>query len=123
MDVRVEDHPSPLAEMERLVRLGRAYRHLGRGNDFASAGEMERAATELERAHELAPDDDQVAFWYGLVLAGTGRPLEGRELLERARAANPRWAPYLRRLAASGLFPNDPALMDALFPLDPGAPP
>ena len=123
IDLRVEDHADPLAELERLLRLARAYQHAGSGNDHATAGRMEEAVAEMEQAHALAPEDDQIAFMLGLMLPTTGHPMEARELVERARAANPRWAPYLRRLAASGIFPNDPALMDALFPLDPGAAP
>ena len=56
------------------------------------------------------------------MLAGAGEPVEGRALLERARAANPGWATYLRRFAGAGLFPNDPGLLDALLPLNEGEP-
>jgi len=97
VDLRVEDHPDPVTELERLLRVHRAFEHLSRGDELASAGNLEQAAGELEQAHALGPDDDQIAFVYGLMLVGTGRPVEGRELLERARAANPRWAEYLRR--------------------------
>ncbi len=119
VDLRVEDHPDPVTELERLLRLARAHEHAGRGNDHAMAWRMEEAVAEMERAHTLAPEDDQIALWYGLMLPATGRPMEGRELVERARAANPRWAAYLRRFAASGLMPNDPAFLDAIMPLDP----
>jgi hypothetical protein len=36
-------------------------------------------------------------------------------LLERAWAAHPGWATFLRRFADAGLFPNDPGLLDALM--------
>jgi uncharacterized Ntn-hydrolase superfamily protein len=118
VDLRVDDHHDPVTEIERLLRLHRAFEHLDRGFDLAEAGEMLAAAEEQTAALDLAPEDDQVAFWTGLTLAGSGRVDEARDLLERARAANPRWAAYLRRLAAAGRFPNEPAIMDALFPLE-----
>lgn len=119
IDVRVEDHADPLAELERLVRLRDAYRHFETGNDAASEGDLTHASEELERARDVAPDDDQIAFFLGLSLVGAGRVDEGRQLLEEARMANPRWAVYLRRLAAAGMFPNDPAFLDALMPSEP----
>jgi uncharacterized Ntn-hydrolase superfamily protein len=119
IDVRVEDHADPLTELERLVRLRDAYRHLETGTDAAGEGDLMASAEELGRARDLAPDDDQIAFTLGSVLVGTGRIAEARTLLEQARAANPRWAVYLRRLAAAGMVPDDPAFLDALMPLDP----
>jgi uncharacterized Ntn-hydrolase superfamily protein len=119
IDVRVEDHPDPLTELERLVRVREAYRYFETGTDAAGEGDLMASAEELTRAHDLAPDDDQIAFTLGSVLIGTGRIDEGRTLLKQARAANQRWAIYLRRLAAAGRVPADPAFLDALMPLDP----
>ncbi len=119
VDLPVEDHPDPVQELERLLRTHRAYEHFSRGTGLADTGRMEEAAGELEQAHVLAPDDDHIAFVLGGMWVGSGRPVEGREILEQARAANPRWADYLRRLAASGLLPNDPAFLDVTMPLEP----
>jgi uncharacterized Ntn-hydrolase superfamily protein len=119
IDVRVEDHHEPLAELERLVRLREASRFFETANDSAMEGDLVSAAEGLTRARDLAPDDDQIAFFLGLTLMGTGRVDEARELLDRARTVNPRWAVYLRRLADAGMFPADPAFLDALMPLDP----
>jgi uncharacterized Ntn-hydrolase superfamily protein len=122
LDVRVEDHADPVTELERLVHLHEVFRHFETGNDLASDGDLVQAVEELHRAGDLAPEDDQIAFFLGLSLVGTGQVDEGRQLLERAREANPRWAVYLRRLAEAGMFPNDPAFLDALMPLDGGEP-
>jgi uncharacterized Ntn-hydrolase superfamily protein len=119
IDVRIEDHPDPLSELERLVRLREAYRLFETGNDSAMDGDLARAAEEQSRARDLAPDDDAIAFGLGLAMMGTGRIDEAQALLEQARSANPRWAVYLRRLAAAGMLPSDPAFLDALMPLNP----
>ncbi len=119
VDLRVDDHPHPVPELGRLLYVHRAYEALGEGNDLAGRGDVENAAVAHRRAHSLAPDDPQVAFWAGLSLMAAGDVDRARALLEQARLADPRWAPYLRRVAASGLFPSDPALLDALLPLEP----
>ena len=118
VDLRVDEHQDPVGELKRLLRLHRAYERLARGFELADSGNFMAAADEQTAARNLAPEDDQITFWAGLTLAGAGRPLEAKELLEEARSANPRWAVYLRRVAATGRFPDDPQLMDALFPLE-----
>jgi uncharacterized Ntn-hydrolase superfamily protein len=119
VDLRVDEHRDPVAELRRLLRLHRAYERLDHGSDLAESGNFTAAADEHTAARNLAPEDDQIAFWAGLSLAGAGRQQEAKQLLEEARIANLRWPVYLRRLAARGRFPDDPALMDALFPLQP----
>ena len=73
----------------------------------------------MDEAGPLAPDDDQVAFRRGGALMAVGRLDEGRAEIERARAANPRWALFLRRFAAAGFLPEDPAFLDAMMPPEP----
>ena len=119
VDLRVDEHLDPVGELKRLLHRHRAYERLEHGSDLADSGNFMAAADELTAALNLAQEDDQIAFWAGLALAGAARPQEAKELLERARAANPRWPLYMRRLAARGRFPDDAALMDALFPLQP----
>jgi uncharacterized Ntn-hydrolase superfamily protein len=118
-DVRVENHEAPIEELGRVLRYARAYRELDVANDLATEGDMDAALAAYARAAELCPEDDQIHFWHGLTLVGAGKPVEGREALERARAANPEWAPYLRRLPNAIGFPDDPAFLDAMLPLDP----
>ena len=119
VDLRVDDHPEPLAEIGRLLGLHRAYRLMERANDAAATGDLVSAADAMDRALPLAPDDDQVAFRRGCSLISVGRIDEGRAELERARLANPRWPVFLRRFAAAGFLPDDPAFLDAIYPLDP----
>jgi uncharacterized Ntn-hydrolase superfamily protein len=117
-DLRVEDHPDPVGELHRLVTLARAYEIAGAGMELAAKWSFAEALTELERAHELAPADDQIAFWRASMLTPNGRPVEAREELDRIRVAEPRWGRFLWRSAAAGLGPNDPELLRALAPID-----
>lgn len=115
VDLRVEDHPEPLHELRRLLRLHSAYGLMEDGEQAAMKGDLAEAARHYELAHEAAPDNLEIAFWYGLSLAGSGRVEEGRELIRHAVAVNDGWAELLRRLPESGLMPDDPELMRALL--------
>ena len=114
VDLRVDDHPDPVAELSRLVDVHRSYLHVEAGDELAGAGDLEGALAEYEAAHALQPDNPELVFWHGVALAANGREAEGRELLERAYAEREGWRELLRRLPAAGLFPDDPALLDRM---------
>ncbi|MFL5825214.1 MAG: DUF1028 domain-containing protein [Thermoleophilaceae bacterium] len=111
LDLRVEDHTDPLGELRRLLALRHAYDHADRGDDLAALGDVEGAMREYSRALELAPGNVEVAFWTGVSLAAAGRMDEARPYLDQAFQAGDGWAELLRRLPASGLFPEDPELL------------
>ena len=114
VDLRVEDHPDPVAELRRLVGLGRTYRRVEVGDELAAAGDVEGALAEYAAAHAEQPQKTELAFWHGVALAANGREQEARELLELAFAEGEGWRELLVRLPAAGLFPEDQALLERL---------
>ena len=98
-DLRVEDHRDPIGELARVLTLARAYEHLGQGLDLAGRMSFADALEETDRAAALAPDDDQVAFFRAMMLPPNGLPVEAREEMDRIRAIEPRWGPYVWRSA------------------------
>jgi uncharacterized Ntn-hydrolase superfamily protein len=110
-DLRVDDHPEPVAELRRLLALSRAYERVDIGDELAAAGNVEAALTEYAAAHSEQPDSAELAFWHGVALAANGREDEARPLLERAYARGEGWRELLRRLPEAGLFPDDPELV------------
>jgi uncharacterized Ntn-hydrolase superfamily protein len=115
-DLRVEDHPDPLPELQRLVELRRAYDRLNEAEELIVSGDVQRALESYEQATAAAPDNLEFVFWHGVTLAAAGRIDEARELLDRAYAAGDGWAELLRRLQSVGLIPDDPELARALLP-------
>ena len=91
IDLRVEDHPEPLAELCRLLRYRRAHQAAASGGGAAH-----------RRALEIAPEVVQLRFFAGLALAGEGDWDEAVALLRGAIAAEPRWEQALPRLVPAG---------------------
>jgi hypothetical protein len=114
VDLRVEDHADPVAELRRLVELQASYRRIEVADELAAAGDLEGALAEYAAAHAEQPDNAELAFWHGVTLAASGRDEEAREPLELAYAQSEGWRELLRRLPASGLFPDDRALLDRI---------
>ncbi|MGH9856169.1 MAG: DUF1028 domain-containing protein, partial [Blastocatellia bacterium] len=56
-DLRVEDHPEPVAELKRLVKLQRAYAHMNTGDELFSKNDIAGAVREYGAAEALVPDN------------------------------------------------------------------
>jgi uncharacterized Ntn-hydrolase superfamily protein len=114
VDLRVEDHADPVRELRRLVELQRTYHRIEVADELAAAGDTEGALAEYAAAHAEQPGNAELAFWHGVALAASGREAEAREQLALAYRDREGWRELLRRLPASGLFPEDRELIERL---------
>jgi len=99
MDLRVEDHADPIAELRRLLGLQRAYELAGEADELMGAGRAEEAAERYLRASELAPHSDELLFWAGLAIAQRGDLAAGADAVRRAAQIHPGWLTLLERLS------------------------
>jgi uncharacterized Ntn-hydrolase superfamily protein len=106
-DLRVEDHPNPVAELKRLVRLGRAYAHMNKGDEHFSRQDIASALKEYATAEALAPENIEMVFWHAVTLVNAKRIDEALPLFKRVFAADHQWATLLPRLPQSKLLPDD----------------
>jgi uncharacterized Ntn-hydrolase superfamily protein len=116
-DLRVEDHPDPVAELRRLVGLRRGYIELIEGDSHVSRGDLEAAVDAYQAAMKLIPDETtngEAAFWTGVSLATEGRTEEALRYLKRAQAQHDGWVRLVPRLTHSGILPDDSELVDTL---------
>jgi uncharacterized Ntn-hydrolase superfamily protein len=98
-ELRVEDHPDPLRELVRLVRLGRAYELAGQADELMASDREAEAGRLYQRAAELAPESDELLFWAGLARAHAGDVDAGVAAVRRAAEVNPSWVVLLERLS------------------------
>ena len=110
-DLRVEDHPAPVDELRRLMRLQRAYAHANRGDELMTEQKVELALKEYAAASGLAPEIVELPFWHAVTLASIGREAEAMPIFKAVFSKEPVWAELLERLPAAGLFPSDRALI------------
>jgi uncharacterized Ntn-hydrolase superfamily protein len=109
-DLRIEDHPEPIVELRRLVRMQRAYHKLNEGDGWVTAKDFDKALEAYSEAMEIVPDEavnGEAAFWVGITLMDAGSMEEALPYLKRAYAQDERWAVLVPRLPAAGLLNAD----------------
>lgn len=98
IDIRVADHPHPIAELRRLVSVDRSYRELRRGETAAAEGDATAALRHLDLASRLR-HGIEVDFWRAVALARLGRTGDAIETMDSVLAEAPRFRELLIRLS------------------------
>jgi uncharacterized Ntn-hydrolase superfamily protein len=113
VDLRVDDHPEPLAELDRLLDLSDAYALATEGDELVGPGRHEEAGVRYRSASALAPGNHELLFWAGLAAAQSGDLPTALERVREAIRLQPGWHELLGRLDAE-IAPGAPALLAAL---------
>lgn len=112
-DLRVDDAPEPLHELDRLADLHDAYALAAQGDELAGIGDHAAAAAKYEAASALAPDNHELLFWAGLAAAQGGDMPVALARVRRAIELQPGWGPLLDRLEPE-IAPSAAAVREAL---------
>jgi len=113
VDVRVDDHPEPLDELERLLLLADAYALATEGDDLTGEGRHAEAGECYTRAAALIPDNHELLFWAGLAAWSAGDHDLALQRVRRAIEQQPGWGELLPRLSAD-ISPAAPHVARAL---------
>ena len=119
VDLRIDDHPDPVAEMKRLLQLQRAYAHMNAGDLAMEKNDVEGAVREYGAAEALAPGNAEMLFWHAVTLAGAGKVEAAKPILARVYGMDANWRTLVERLPRSGLLPDDAALVRTLTAVTP----
>ncbi|NIM59843.1 MAG: DUF1028 domain-containing protein [Candidatus Aminicenantes bacterium] len=115
IDLRVEDHPNPIIELKRLVKVHRAYEHMNRGDEYLAQENVEAALKEYSTAEQLTPDNVEMVFWHAVTLASLDRIEECLPLFKKVFQTDYNWAVLLPRLPKSGLLPDKSELVKKIL--------
>jgi len=104
IDLRVDDHSQPLEELDRLLRVHRAYEHMNRGDLAVEHQDMELALQEYGAAEKMFPRNLEMKYWKAVALANNGRMDEALPIFEYVFDRDRNWRELTSRLPASGLL-------------------
>lgn len=119
VDLRVEDHPSPVLELKRLLRYQRGYEWVNRGDELLTAKEYEKAADAYAKGMELVPEVLELKYWAGVGLLSSGKGSRGMKLLREVFEEDDAWKEITRGIARTGAPEIDPRFLAELLREDP----
>lgn len=115
VDLRVDDHPEPILELERLYNIHKAYDFMNEGDELISQGKSEEANMKYSIASELAPGLIEIPFWEAVTMANSGRLDDALVLFRKIFNEDKNWAELVKRLPASGLLKDDKEIMKKII--------
>ena len=108
LELRIEDHPTPIAELRRLLKVNRAYEHMNAGDVAVEHEDLQLAMAEYGKASELLPDNVEVQYWAAVTLATSGKLEQALPMFRTVFAADPNWIELTQRLHKPGIIPDTP---------------
>ncbi len=107
VDLRVDDHPNPLQELRRLLKVHRAYEHMNRGDLAVEEGDMEKARKEYGAAEAMFPDNLEMKYWHAIALANSGEMEAALPMFEEIFQKDANWKVLTPRLVKNGMLTVD----------------
>ena len=115
VNLRVDDHPEPLQELERLLKINKAFDLMNEGDTLLAKSHNEAAKEKYSQAAALAPEIEEMPFWQAVTLADTDQLDEALPIFESVFRKNRDWAELVKRLPASGLLKDDAEMMKKIL--------
>lgn len=114
-DLRVDDHPEPVAELRRLVKLQTAYNLMNEGDLAVERKDPEGALRAYAGAETLVPENAEMTYWHAVALVNMKRVDDSLPLFQKVFAADPNWKTLTPRLVQVGLLPDDKATIERIL--------
>jgi uncharacterized Ntn-hydrolase superfamily protein len=104
MDLRVEDHSNPVEELERLVKVHKAYDFMNKGDLAMEAGDTKLAESLYLSAQKLFPDNLEMKYWYAINLLNNQEFKKAHSILKDIFSQDPNWKTLTSRLLKNKLL-------------------
>jgi uncharacterized Ntn-hydrolase superfamily protein len=104
VDLRIDDHPNPLVELRRLLKVHQAYGHMNAGDLAVEKNDIDKARQEYGAAEKLFPDNLEMKYWHAISLANAGKMDEALPMFRFIFKKDPNWRTLTPRLTKNGLL-------------------
>ena len=104
MDLRVEDHKNPLEELERLMKIHKAYDYMNKGDLAMEDGDSKEAEHLYLQAQNLFPENLEMKYWYAVNLLNNKETAKALPILKSIFKEDENWQVLIPRLVKSKLL-------------------
>jgi uncharacterized Ntn-hydrolase superfamily protein len=107
VDLRVEDHPAPVRELERLLRLFRGYEQMNAGDLAVEKGDLEGAEKAYAQAEKILGDNLEARYWHAVAMVNAGEIDRALPIFADIFHRGPNWRELTPRLVGPGYLKAD----------------
>lgn len=107
IDLRVEDHPEPVSEIKRLLKVFRAYEHMNNGDLAVEKNDMKLAMEHYSAAMKMFPENLEMKYWTAVTLVNNGQINEALPMFRDIFSADDNWRKLTPRLIKVGMLNAD----------------
>ena len=104
IDLRVDDHETPLLELERLLNVHYAYEFMNKGDLAVEKNDMKVALNEYGAAQKLFPENLEMKYWTAVALANNKDMEKALPIFKEVFEKDENWRQLTRRLSKPGLL-------------------
>ena len=104
IDLRVDDNAASLVELNRLLRLYRAYQHMDKGDLATEKNDMKLAMEEYGSAMKMFPKNLEMQYWTAITLANNKKVEEAAIMLQKIYKQDGNWRELTKRLPKVNLL-------------------
>lgn len=104
VDLRVEDHPAPVKELRRLLKIHTAYTHMNNGDLAIEHGDVPRALEEYSTAEAMFPDNIEMKYWHAVSLANLGKMDDALPIFASCFKVSDNWKTVTRHIVKNGML-------------------
>jgi len=104
IELRIEDHKEPLKELNRLLRVFRAYEHMNNGDLAIEKGDTIKALEEYEISQKMFPENLEMKYWTAISLANNNKLEEALVLFTDVFRKDNNWRILTERLPDSDIL-------------------
>lgn len=104
IDIRVEDHKEPLKELNRLLKIWRAYEHMNNGDLAMEKADMNKALEEYNAAMTKVPENLEMKYWTAVSLANNKKMNDALILFKEIFKEDNNWRLLTERLPQAELL-------------------
>lgn len=108
VDLRVDDHETPLHELRRLLNIHEAYKHMNDGDLAIEKNDMEKAMREYSTAMKMFPENLEMKYWTAVAIANKGNIKEALPMFREIFLKDKNWKELTPRLLPNGLLKVTP---------------
>ena len=117
INLRVEDHNEPLKELDRLLKVYRAYKHMNSGDLAIEKKNMGKALEEYNAAQKMSPDNLEMKFWTAVSLANEHFLEDALIIFKDVFKKDENWRILVERLPKSELLNLNQGELDRILSL------